>query len=1471
MNKIFRKAIVLALAGSALLYVGCTKDYSGDIQTLRNEFEQYKSETNTQINTLNGQLSGLRTSVSALEKAKEQTELAIDQLKNRATALETFKQNAEAQFASLEGQISGINSEISAINGRLGQIDGQIAGIYANISDLQKADEELAAAIELAKARIQALEDNTYTKQEVDGKIKDVNDKIDAAKAWAEQTFATKELVATIDGKLAALTGVVGAIDNRLSSVETDLNNLTNAFNDLVAVVNALGGDVDAIKGKITDILNEIENIKNDIKGVKEQLATVKETADTALEKANQALTETQAIRDDLATNYYKAEKVDALLSSLKNSLEAQINTEVANRIAGDEKANERIDSLAKVTKAIEEDLANFKTETSEKLLELENKINEEITNRVAFQTAQEVKNAALDQKDAALEAAIAAIDAAYKAADKALNDRCDALADRCFALEGRATELENKLGALREEFNSFKTETQNALSGLRDDLNTEIQNRQDADLAINQRIDALQNDLNDKYTEIKGEIADICGAIDELDLRISIAYLYIDYLLATSERVQSLVFLPEYNDFLATANYIVYGGDTLMTVVKATYEVKPVEALGYVLNNVDSLALAARELLSRADVDDVFTDIVLDGSDEVAGRFTIKAYVPEILHEDISAVSLIFGNYEVENCGLSGNSIQSTYVGLYFDEAVNLSRRYTWYNETEEAVYEADTIKCIDHVAYTAPIKEEKPRICFADYSVRMKDVDGEYLTPAKMEKKYHLTEGTLSDFNYTLDWTVFGVNGYRVEDKTPFNFDKDVPETEFFTDYIVSNDNDTIIDKMYVGDTTRHIQTLCRGNEVLRLVALAQFDVTKNIIPGYKPEQRDTIRWSYIYYDPQEDTSYVSPSKSFNVVDPVLNATQRSAATAFTHNGSAFTITHNESMAIASGKTIYEKWYFESDPVKYVSLGWEFETDSDIYTDVEIPFVVLPQAKDRTAKINLEEIGYTPTYGYNIEAEQIESFDIIEPGFNGEEDYFIGDAEGDAGTKAALYNAFVGTPDDRPFVIDGYQLGVKVMGEEGEKVAWGQIIKVDETQECPFEINVLYNSEDDVDLSYLTIEPASLGFGQYVLIYGHIDAFGVTFSYEIQFKTPELPFKLVLTPYTSPKDVVLTKYLEKEGLVAAKTIIALGDDKFDADGEETSVDANRRYNIQQMFYTKYLQVQNNEGVPSNCGEDLEVRFTFTYEDLSEFGFVVDDETTPDEKALFEAQRGFLGGVTDVVDVLDGALAGYLDQQAILTWGTYQGRLLKVKAVLYDNGMELPVSEDFNIWTIKPIEVKDNLAIGSNEDPLIRTSGEPIDIRPAEALIVGGVLSRDADYEPYYVADPSVFGYNDNNVRQKGIRRNQGSIIFPNYVYYPAGEFHPFYGYLYNDGEGDVERKVSEVIFDYDAITATLNEEPWDLTNGGDWQVTTDEYGEIFTLLKDSGQANIVITIPVKFRYYLDYCGAKPEEGSVTIYIKQI
>ena len=1315
MNKIFRKAIVLALAGSALLYTGCTKDYSGDIQTLRNDFEEYKTATNEQIRTLNGQVGQLQQSVSSLETAKAQFETAIKTLQDRATALETFKSETTTALAS----------------------------IRQNIADLQTADQNLNSAIEAAKARIKALEDNTYTKQEVDGKIADV-------KAWANETFATKETVGQID---AALAQVAGTVDGILAVLVDDEGELIN---------------------------------------VREALIAVKATAEEALDKANQALSETEAIRNDLVANYYDASAVDALLSTLKNDLQAKIDAETALREAGDAAAQARIDSLANVTKGIEEDLAAYKEATDEKLAALDQKINDEIQNRIDAVSAE---------------------------------------------------------AALREA----------------------------GDAAAQARIDSLANvtkDLEDKYEELRGEI-------DIIKLDLAALNIYVEYLSnqmdAYAERIQSVVFVPDYDDLKASMLKYYIGQENFQNTVVATFEVQPNESIVWVdsLYKAKSIGIAVKSVESRAVyVDDVVYDVDVVFDEEKEGRFTVVAYLGPDMAENF-VISCVLGDFEVDGYD-SGNAIQSTFVGVVNKDEYNTrldGSNFAWYDPKAEEplgteTQEGDSLGVAVRIAYTAPATDSLVFNAVSDsIAIFMKFGENSplYESIADYEEVMHLAAGTLEPIGYIAEFLTKDGEGHVVNSNEPFNFDDEAyaPETSLTT----TKTDEGIVNPMYVG----YNNVRKEGFRVLGVdidpFAFVGTVITKNQVPAFTVDAYE-IPWSYVHYAEIP----LQTGKAFAVdgntdFGKAINGAYNGADETFTKNGEDYTpalvewINFIPADGDVAGMVKFFGWAFEADSAKYVAKTERFETDSDEYT-VNVPFTLCPKAKDRKVIIPMGTLDYTPTYG--LEPTYIQDTTsnalpgAIAPAFAGDEDLFIGDAAEFAPgyeAKDSLYSAYAnlgsayhcfndpqvfGSPITESFVVDS----VRVNGE------------LDEDAIEYITVNLAYDVDGSMDASTISIEPGYLPYGAEITVYGRYNQFFVNFFYEISFSTPKVPFFLVLTPYGD---------FDPE---KSKTIIVEGDDQFDAEGRPTTNDNDRRYNIQQMYYTKYLQVQDKEGAPTDMGEDLEVRFSYVYENLEEFGIELEPDASADEVEAALAMRGVFGGITDVVAVLSDAKAGYLDQEAILTWGTYQGLKVKAFATLYDNGVCVSEPLEYAIETMKPIELKDNLTIGSAEEPLIRISGESIDIRPASAIIVGGILSRDSEFKPYYVADPSVFGYNDNNVRQEGTSQTTGWGPWSQTTYYPAGEFHPFYGPLDNNGEG---RIVSELFFDYDNISAILNKKPWDLTNGGDWSTSVDDYGEIFTLIKDSGKGDIVLTIPVKFRYYLDYCGAKAEEGSVTVYIKQI
>ena len=1332
MNKFFRKAIVLALAGSALLYVGCTKDYSGEITTLQKELEDLKKSTSEQFTSLNNQIGNMQQQLSSLETAKERIEKNIQTLTDRVGSLESFRTQAQQQISNLESFRSQAEQKFDQYDAKLAELDGEIAGLKANIDALQKVDQQLQEAIDAAKARIKALEDNTYNKTEVDNKL-------EVLKNWAAESFATKEVVSQIETALGQLKGTVQGIDSRLSTVETTLSEIGVTIQ---GIQNAISG----INTEITGIKNQISDIKGDINALRNELAEVRTIAETAAANASQALGEIADLREQLK-NYYTIAEVDALLKTMKESIDAEIDA----LQKADVKLNERIDSLAGVTKKIEDDFAAFVTATNDKLADLEAKLDNEIALRLADSAA----NVAAHKE---LKDLIDAIDAAYKAADDALNARCDALNERCALIEGRVGKLEGKVATLRDEMDKAK---QDIL-----DNATEIAN--------------VKTDIATKYAEVKARFEEDERAIAELAANVILLWLNVDILNSAAERIQSVVFVPEYDDFRANLTQIFMGNEPVKNIVSATFEVQPAEAIVYVDSLIKEnelgnkgIGLAVKELKSRAvDADEVIYDVTVSILDDAEhpGRFVIEAFLdPEVFDEEI-AISCVLGDYEVGNW-YAGNGLQSTFVGTYAADEVDLFDTYVWFDETQELALD-DSLGVEVRIPYTQPAEDSLVFNVLEDVIAFRMNIGGAYKTIEEVAEWLYLDESVLTPVGEVKSWITKDAEGHEVNGHMPFELEDFAPETSLTT---TKKEGEDYVDPMFVHYTTARKEIFKVGDQEIAPFAFVGVEITKNQVPAFdNPEL--ILPWSYMH-PAVVDYKLFTPDQLDPKFATALTGTYDGTDEHFAKDGEAYTPGADEKVTYSENGIVFDGWSFEALDVRYLAATERFETESDDY-EINVPFTLKQRPDDRKVYVNLQTLeGYGPSYDCT------RFMDAIEPAFNGEEDYFIGDARDPYDCVDSLYNAYDQAMD---FVVDS----IKVNGEVFVP-----------NQACPITVDIDYDPENHVDVSTIMIEAGFLPYGAEVTVYGRYTAFLVNFDYEISFNTPAVPFFLVLTPY------------DKFDPSKDKTIIVEGDDVTDPD----------KYTLEQMYYTKYLRVQDQEGVPYTAGERLEVRFEYSYEDLAEFG-----EAT-------EAERGEVLGY-DVVDVLDGVDDGYLDKNAILTWGTYTGRHVTVTATLYDN--DIPVSEplEFYIETAKPIKLLKAGVIGTTEDPLIRVPGNNLVVNVAQDMVIGGILSRDENFEPYYVEDPAIFGYNDNNINQE------------------TGALCDFYGL--------------DIVYDWENVTATLNGVEWTLHEGVDYTAQGNE----LTLIADNGKGAIVLNVPVRIRYYLDYCGAKAEDaGVIVINIKQI
>jgi len=150
MKKIFRMALVFALAGATLMYTGCTKDYDEDINGLEQKVNALQNDLSAKISDLEGQVSTLKSAVSTLEGTLKTLNGDVSDLKGRVKTLEDAVKNCATKddVANLEGKINTLKSDILKVTDDLQkQLNDLKGATEAQIAELQAALDEVYAAL----------------------------------------------------------------------------------------------------------------------------------------------------------------------------------------------------------------------------------------------------------------------------------------------------------------------------------------------------------------------------------------------------------------------------------------------------------------------------------------------------------------------------------------------------------------------------------------------------------------------------------------------------------------------------------------------------------------------------------------------------------------------------------------------------------------------------------------------------------------------------------------------------------------------------------------------------------------------------------------------------------------------------------------------------------------------------------------------------------------------------------------------------------------------------------------------------------------------------------------------------------------------------------------------------------------------------------------------------------------------------
>ncbi len=554
--------IALSCALGAVLFVGCTKDYTPEINNLSNRVQTLESQN----------------------------------LADKVSALESTVNNLGTSISTLDAQIKATDAKIAEC-----AKTSDLVALYATKAELEAAKAEMTKAWTLADATISSKFDNYYTKSDVESLL---DSKIGTSVATLETKlieYVGAQKDAVVKDLTTLINNTASANYDRITKEQSDalkaavetLNktidaNKDAAAKDLANAVTTLNKTIDANKdaaakdlAAAVEALNKAINSNKDAaaKDLENAVALLNKTIDTnkdAIEGALKTAQENLSAKidaNDKAQTKALEDAVAKLEASIKGfATEKQLLDSVATLKGMIEDCTELIaakeaDLLAKIADAktytdeVKDALTlvinTNKEDAAKSLSDAVKKINETIdANKTAFDEyaakndkaiadiAEEIKTLATKEE---LADAKKALEEAFDKADAAIKSDLQAVKDDLKTLSDNFTELKK---AYDETVPTLATKEQvsadiaTAVDAAKNELDKAI-NTVAADLAAaNERMNSFFGDKTNE--ELKAWATDIQKAVSEVANALAIQDRVAALEKKMSNILTSIVFVPE-------------------------------------------------------------------------------------------------------------------------------------------------------------------------------------------------------------------------------------------------------------------------------------------------------------------------------------------------------------------------------------------------------------------------------------------------------------------------------------------------------------------------------------------------------------------------------------------------------------------------------------------------------------------------------------------------------------------------------------------------------------------------------------------------------------------------------------------------------------------------------------------------------------------------------------------------------------
>ena len=558
MKSLFQSCGVF-LVGVILAVSGCT--YSDDIAEINNKLTD---EVAVSISSLDDAIKGL--------EAKMQSDYA---LKSEVSTLKT----------SLETKI---NDEVAKLN-------ASVATLKASLDDLSSkaaTKSELAAAQSALEAKIKkAVDDANSAISSINSEISKLQSgkadksELDALKGTLEGEIASAK--SALENKIKTVTESVNTLKSSLESLKAAVDKNTSAVAENKAAIAELAASLQDAGSKIVTIQGQIADLGVEIAGIKTRL----DAAETAIDENAAAI---KNLSDDLTALSAKIDAADAAIAEAKadiakNATDVAANTQLISANAEKIQLNaQAILSLQEADVLINARIDELKSTVDSHIEDYNGHIaayNEFVEQYAADKSALEAELKSLKDNMADEFDVIATRVSYLEGQVSALDSRISEVEKNVAVLQGAVENLEADLDALETIVTDFKAEYDAyvaATAASIETMNSKISAAEGRLDAAEAAIEAAQSALETAQSGLNGQISALDTKIDgvKADLtavtgRVEALEIDVEKLL---NRIQSIVYVPDYNDGKADINVFKLGTAYIEGTSVLKYKLTPAE-----------------------------------------------------------------------------------------------------------------------------------------------------------------------------------------------------------------------------------------------------------------------------------------------------------------------------------------------------------------------------------------------------------------------------------------------------------------------------------------------------------------------------------------------------------------------------------------------------------------------------------------------------------------------------------------------------------------------------------------------------------------------------------------------------------------------------------------------------------------------------------------------------------------------------